>query len=77
MACGWALDWHDLRPALDYWRMYEGGFEEGLRQGRGVLRFSNGEWFEGQFRAGLPWGQGCWHGLRGSVRALWAAGVRM
>jgi hypothetical protein len=38
--------------------MYEGGFKEGLFDGKGVLVSGTGDHYEGQFRAGLKHGQG-------------------
>lgn len=54
---------------------YEGQWRQGLRHGRGVMVWINGNLFRGEFREGLPEGPGEFYSVEGGwFRGNWRAG---
>jgi hypothetical protein len=43
------IDYRDLSTVKDRWVWYEGQFEKDEREGKGTIRFVNGERFNGTF----------------------------
>lgn len=41
-----------------YYSQYEGGYKNDRREGHGLFKFANGDWFEGTWFDGKPNGQG-------------------
>lgn len=52
------FDPQDFSKLGDGWNKYEGEFEEGAREGRGMLYLMNGDVFEGDFRRDVVHGRG-------------------
>ena len=70
------MNWERLDRVEQFWVKYEGQFKEDLKNGLGVLYFSNGESFSGVFRDDLPEGVGNFKSIDGSqIKGVWSNGV--
>lgn len=55
----------------EYWKYYEGEYRKGVRQGKGLLMFENGERFEGSFKNDCVDGEGIFYGKNHTISGTW------
>jgi|NorSeaMetagenome_1021524.scaffolds.fasta_scaffold71210_2 hypothetical protein len=74
-----SLDWTDEKKwqGEKTFPYYEGQFLDGMRHGKGIYNYANGDYYSGMWKFNLPDGQGTylWNG-GDHLECKWMAGVR-
>ncbi|KAM3145573.1 hypothetical protein pb186bvf_002347 [Paramecium bursaria] len=70
-----SINYKDLRDC-PFWERYEGEFKFGKKHGYGILYFTNGEKWAGEFVDDQPSGYGTWYGQSEEINSRWIKGIQ-
>jgi hypothetical protein len=66
------FDYTNFELLEDYWEYYEGMLVRDTKEGRGMIKLSNGELFEGDFHNDRIQGFGKFHTIDGgTIEGIW------